>query len=267
MSEQKMGKWAHPPLAYVVAEAVISPHYTVSQFIAAIQQSLRETYPRTIDGVEISIDFAGSSPSPVQQSMWQLLTPDNSRGIHIGTRAIALHATHYEDFPEFNNSLRRVLEAVESSGLNPFVERLGLRYIDYILPSEGHEPRDYLVPSLRGVTPSGAAQMPQASMWVSAFPFDSCTVNARIAAPAPPGNVMPPNFAALPLAKPKTMEDAEERAKSGSPIGFIDTDCTQAIGQTFNASTLASKFSAMHDYISTTFRSFMSPLAEKEWVK
>ncbi len=264
-----MGKWANPPLAYVVAEAVISPHYSVAQFIPAIQQSLRNVYPRTIEGVELSLDFGGSppSPTPTPQIVWQLLTTDTGRGVRIGTRAIALHATHYVDFPQFTEWLTVVLQAIESSGLNPFVERLGLRYIDYILPSDGHEPRDYLVPALRGVNPGNERTLPESSMWVSTFAFDESKVSARIAAPAPAGGLMPPNFVPLPLAKPKTMLGAEERSARGVPFGFIDTDCTEPINQPFNAASLASKFKAMHDHISTTFHAFMSPLAEKEWVK
>lgn len=264
MVESKMGKWTNPPLAYVVAEAAISPHYSIAQSIPAIQQSLRATYPRTIDGMEIAIELAGSQQSPVPQGMWQLLTADNSRGIHIGTRAISLHATHYVDFATFKEWLNVLLGAIEASGLSPFVERLGLRYIDYILPSKGHEPRDYVVQELRGVTPAGTA--PATNMWVGTFPYSTCTVNARVAAPPPAGTLLPPNFNALPLAKPKTMLDVEDRVKRNAPFGFIDTDCTQPLGQVFSASVIASKLEAMHDHISTTFKAFMSPLAEKEWV-
>lgn len=267
MNELKMGKWPNPPLAYVVAEAVISPHYSITQFIPVIQQALRQVYPRTIDGADVTIDFTGASPTQNSQPVWDLLAADGGRGVHISSRVISLHATQYIDFPQFNAHLTEVLKAIEGSGLSPFVERLGLRYIDYILPSEGHETREYLVPTLHGVSPPGISESPHSNMWVSTFPFETCTVNARIAAPLPKGQFMPHNFVALPLAKPKTMLEAEERAKKESPIGIIDTDCTQLIGLPFNASGLESKFLKMHEHVSKTFKSFMSSLALGEWTK
>lgn len=268
MAEKTLGKWANPPLAYVAAEVGISPHYSTAQFMPSIQQSLREVYPRTIEGAELTLDLAGSNTSPIPQPVWQLLMADSGRGVRIGARGIALHATHYPDFPTFAEWMAQVLQAVEESGLNPFVERVGLRYIDYILPSEDHQPADYLAAALRGVAPPGAGPA-QTSMWIASFPFDGCTVSARVAAPAPLlGNtVLPPNFSALPLAKPKPMIQAEERSKQGLAYGFIDTDCTQTISQPFNAQVLASKFATMHDYVSVTFKTFMSDLAVKEWVK
>lgn len=266
MTEKILGKWTNPPLAYVAAEIGISPHYSAAQYVPAIQQSLREIYPRTIEAAELTVDLGGVNAAPMPQPVWHLLMADSSRGVFVGTRAIAMHATHYPDFPTFAGWMARMLEAIEASGLNPFVERIGLRYIDYILPSADHQPADYLASALRGVTPKGAGQA-QSSMWIASFPFDNCTVSARIAASAPKlGNsVLPPNFSALPLAKPKPMIEAEERFKQGLPFGFIDTDCAQLVGLPFNAQTLASKFATMHDYVSVTFKAFMSELAVKEW--
>ena len=268
MVERKLGKWTNPPLAYVVAEVGISPHYSADQFVPAIQQSLREVYPRTIEGAELTLNLPGSNTSSMPQPVWQLLMADSGRGVRIDTRVIALHATHYPDFPTFAEWMAQVLQAVEESGLNPFVERVGLRYIDYILPSEGHQPVDYLVAALRGVAPPGVGPA-QTSVWIASFPFDGCTVSARVAAPAPLlGNtVLPPNFSALPLTKPKPMIQAEERSKQGLSFGFIDTDCMQIICQPFNAQVLASKFATMHDHVSATFNAFMSDLAVKEWVE
>lgn len=271
MTDNKLGSWANPPLAYVVAEIVISPHYTVAKSIPAIQQALRDEYPRTIEAAELTIELAGPNPSAAPQPVWQFLTADSRRGVQIGTRAISLHATQYPHFPAFTEWLRLVLQGVDGSGLDPFVERIGLRYIDYILPSEGHEPSEYLDPALRGVSPKGATGPSQTSMWVASFPFGECKVNARVAAPAPVhgDSVLPPNFAMLPLVRPEmnTMDQAGRFAKEGRSFGFIDTDCGKKIGKRFEVGTLVDNFSDMHDCISDTFKAFMSDLAKQEWVK
>lgn len=266
MSDTILGTWRNPPLAYVVAEVRISAHYSIAQFVPAIQQLLRDIFPRTEEGIEVALAIGTSNQTTVPDRVWRLTAPDNGRGVHLGTRAIALHVTRYQDFPELAIWLARALQAVQESGLNPFIERVGLRYIDYILPSDGHQLMDYLIPALRGVTPPGAGPA-QTTMWAATYPFDTFTVDARVVAPSLPGTFLPPNFSALPLAKPSTMLAAEERSQKGQPFGIIDTDCSQTVNENFDAQTIATKFAQMHKCVSETFKALISDLAVKEWVK
>jgi uncharacterized protein (TIGR04255 family) len=266
MSDTMLGTWRNPPLAYVVAEVGISAHYSIAQFVPAIQQSLRDLFPRTDEGMEVALAIGASNQTTVPDRIWRLTTPDNGRGVHLGTRAIALHVTRYHEFSEFADWLTRVLQAVQESGLNPFVERTGLRYIDYILPSNGHQPTDYLVPGLRGVTPPGADPV-QTAIWAATYPFNDFKVNARLVAPSLPGTILPPNFGPMPLTKPNTMLAAEERSQKGQPFGIIDTDCSLTLNKVFDAQTLSVNFAEMHKCVSVTFKALISDLADKEWVK
>ena len=63
------------------------------------------------------------------------------------------------------------------------------------------------------------------------------------------------------------MNQADKYAKEGRAYGFIDTDCGKPINQPFDAEALVNNFSKMHDCVSKTFKSFMSDLAEQEWVQ
>jgi hypothetical protein len=103
-------------------------------------------------------------------------------------------------------------------------------------------------------------------MWAAAFQFDGSVVNLRAAAPAPQGLVLPPDFNALPLNKPKVMVDAEKRLKDDKPIGFIDTDCVQDINRVFDAAELVGTYGEMQKLTSQTFKAAMSPMAKDEWV-
>lgn len=264
MTESSLGTWRNPPLAYVVAEVSISPHYSIAQFVPSIQQSLRDLFPRTDEGREMVLAIGTPNQAAVPDCIWRLTTPDNRRGVNIGTRTIALHTTSYLNFLEFAELLTHVLKAVQSSELNPFVERIGLRYIDYILPSDGHQLVDYLVPALHGVTPPGAGRA-QTAIWFAIYPFETFTVNARVAAPSLPGMLLPPNFSALPLAKPGTMLAAEQRVQQGQSFGIIDTDCSQSINAVFDMQALANNFAQLHTGVSTTFKALISDLAVKEW--
>lgn len=261
MTTTALGTWRRPPLAYVVAELVISPYYSMAAKVPGLQDKLRAPYPRTIEGKEIVVD-GGGKPSP--QPLWRMLSADQSHGAQLGTRTISLHATSYTQSSAFLDRWAEVLDAIQEANLGAFVERAGLRYIDLIVPAEGKSPADYLAPGLQGITPEGGRST--GSMWASAFQFDGGLVNLRAAAPAPQGMLLPPDFNALPLNKPKVMMEAESRLGNEKTIGYIDTDCLKEIGQVFVAGDLLGVYAEMQKLTSKTFKAALSESAKEEWV-
>ncbi|MGH9906850.1 MAG: hypothetical protein ACRD8U_14860, partial [Pyrinomonadaceae bacterium] len=95
---------------------------------------------------------------------------------------------------------------------------------------------------------------------------DGSVVNARAAAPAPEGVLLPPNFNALPLQKPNVMLEGEKCLRNHRPVGFIDTDCLREIKKVFEAGELVGTFGAMQKLTSKTFQALISNVARKEWL-
>lgn len=260
MNTATLGTWRNPPLAYVVAELVISPYYTMGNAIPGLQEKLRGAYPRTLEAQELVID--GNKPS--SQPLWRLLSADQMLGVQFGTRAISLHATSYLHFNDFVSRWADILDAIVATKLNAFVERAGLRYIDLIVPSDDHSPSDYLEERLKGVTPDGAIST--GSMWAASFQFDDSVVNLRAAAPTPKGLLLPPDFNALPLHKPQIMQNAEKTLKNDGVIGFIDTDCIKEIRRVVDAGELTGIYTEMQKLASRTFQTVLSSTAKEEWI-
>jgi uncharacterized protein (TIGR04255 family) len=243
----------------VVAELVISPYYSMGNAVPGLQDSLRASYPRTVEAQELHVD--GNKPSA--QPLWRLLSGDQRFGVQLGTRAISLHATSYRDSQDFLTRWAEVLDAIAAAKLGAFVERAGLRYIDLIVPTAQLSPADYLEERLQGVKPEGAALT--GSMWAAGFLYDGCVVNLRTAAPAPKGLLLPPDFNALPLSKPKVMLDAEARVKDDKPIGFIDTDCSKDLQRVFDAAELVDIYTGMQKLASEIFKNVLSKTGKGEW--
>lgn len=260
MTTTALGTWRNPPLAYVVAELIISPYYSMSGAIPRLQDALRSTYPRTVEGQELVIDGAAS---PSTQPLWQLMSEDQGRAVQFGTRALSLHATLYVDSRDFLARWAEVLEAVTEAKLQPYVERAGLRYVDLVVPTEGRHPNVYLASGLQGVAPPEAVA--RGAIWASTFTFDGCQVSARIGAPSPEGILLPPNFNAVQLRKPAVMVEAEKRLAAKEQIGFIDTDCQAQVQRVFVAGEILKLYSMMQQRTSKTFRSLLSETAIKEW--
>jgi len=260
MTATALGTWRRPPLAYVVAELVISPYYSMAAKVPGLQDRLRSTFPKTVEGQELIVDGAKPSAQPI----WQLVSAVQKHGVQLGTRSISLHATSYVNSADLMTRWADVLDAIHEAGLGAFVERAGLRYVDLIVPSGDRSPADYLAQQLQGITPHGA--QPTGSLWAAAFLFDGATVNPRAGAPAPAGMLLPPNFNAMPLHKPQVMVEAEKRLKEEKAIGFIDTDCLRDINQVFDAAQLVGIYTDMQKLTSRTFKAALSAAATKEWM-
>jgi uncharacterized protein (TIGR04255 family) len=260
MNATTLGTWRRPPLAYVVAELVISPYYSMAAKVPGLQDRLRSTFPKTIEAQEVIVD--GAKPSA--QPLWQLVAADQQHGVQLGTRVIALHATSYVNSAELISRWAEVLDAIHEVDLGAYVERAGLRYVDLIVPSSNRSPADYVVERLQGITPEGARST--GSMWAAAYLFDSSTVNLRVAAPAPVGMLWPPNFNAMPLHKPQLMLDAEQRLNEEMAIGFIDTDCLRDVNKVFDAAELVGICTDMQKLTSKSFKSVLSDAAKEEWI-
>ena len=260
MTNTALGTWRNPPLAYVVAELGISPYYSMADKLPGLQDRLRSWLPKTIETQELVIE--GNKPST--STVWLLISADQAIGVRLGLRAISLHATSYVNSTDFLTRWSSILEAVNDAQLGAFIERAGLRYVDFIVPQGDGNPAAYLVPTLQGILPEGSQTT--GCMWAAAFQFDGSVVNLRVGAPAPTGLLFPPDFTPLPLNKPGVMIRAEERLKEQKPIGFIDTDCIKEVNRVFDATELVNAYAEMQKLASRTFKSCLSSLAQKEWV-
>jgi uncharacterized protein (TIGR04255 family) len=259
MNTTTLGTWRKPPLAYVVAELVISPYYSMASKVPSLQDRLRSAYPKTIEAQELVVD--GAKPSA--QPLWHLLSADQKYGVQLGMRSISMHVTSYMNSSDLLTRWADVLDAIHEANLSAFVERAGLRYVDLIVPTGDRSPSDYVAQQLQGITPEGARVT--GSMWAAAFQFDVAIVNLRAGAPAPAGILLPPNFNALPLYKPQVMIDAEKRLKEEKSVGFIDTDCLRDLNRVFDAAELVGIYTEMQKLTSKTFKAALSAVARKEW--
>ncbi len=262
MNTATLGTWRNPPLAYVVAELVISPYYSIAKAIPQLQDLLRESYPRTDEAQELIVDEANARLQPLE--LWRLLAVSKTCGVQIGARAISLHATAYSDGEDFLSRWGEVLDAIAKVNLNAFVERAGIRYVDLIVPAADLQPRDYLCAGLQGAPQPDGGEI-KSAMWATSFALDSYTLTTRIAAPSPEGFVLPPNFNALPLNKPDIMVSAEARSQQERPVGFIDLDCMSEVQNVFDANQLKNAYVSMQGITSRIFQSMLSDAAIKEW--
>lgn len=265
MSESGLGSWRNPPLAYVIAELRLSPFYQLERHVAEFQGSVRDRFPRTREENVVRLELHGNTPSAQQEKVWTFLAENQRMGISLSPRILALHATEYRNFDAFCEPLRLMVSAAEQTIPGLFVDQLGLRYIDYLLPAEGESGFDYVVESVRGVLPAGASP-PKEAYWIAHFPFDKGGINLRVMPILPKGVAQPPNFGPINVSPAETQAEAVRRAQRNEAVGCIDTDRIMPVEKRLETEEIISLFRKMHSDVSTTFNAAISEKAKQLWI-
>lgn len=264
MAKSHMGSWRNPPLGYVVAQIRLSVFYQLERYVPEFQGEVRDIFPRTKEGNILRVEVQGNTPSAQQEKVWRFFSENQRMGIDLSPRSLSLHATEYRNFEAFCEPLKLMVSAAEKSIPGLFVEQLGLRYIDYILPRENEAGFDYVVESVRGFIPPGAAGVKEA-YWIAHFPFEEGGINLRVIPLLPAGATHPPNFGPIDVEPAETQAEATRRAQHNEPLGCIDTDRILPLGKKIETDQVMSLFAKMHSDVSTTFQAAISQKAKQLW--
>jgi uncharacterized protein (TIGR04255 family) len=141
-----LGAWSNAPLAYALAEVRTERLADIKNYQPNIAGKLRENYPiqKTMHATRLVATGAQIIVEADQDTAWEFATPDNKVAVILRPNGLVLHATAYEDSATFLKQLDDVVDVVASEVPAVYVNRLGLRYIDFVLPSSGEEPEAYV---------------------------------------------------------------------------------------------------------------------------
>lgn len=141
------------PLVLVLAQVRFSAVLAMEEYVPEIQQRLRgRGFPRYEQEVIQAIDLIG--PRPAQRSLlqWRFRSRDATSEVMLTPEFVLVQTNHYGQFEDFIGMVRAVTQAVQETTAVELVERLGLRYVDAIIPEAGESLSKYLKQGLLGLT-------------------------------------------------------------------------------------------------------------------
>lgn len=145
------------PLYYAVTQAHFNEISAMHKYVAEVQDQLRlQGYTRF--EVELGDGGApvcnGADLPPGSQggvSRWFFTREDRRAGFVLDPSFLCFQTTDYATRRDFLPPLVQGLEAVHSAAGLAHVARLGMRYLNAVLPKDGEGVEDYLDAGLRGV--------------------------------------------------------------------------------------------------------------------
>lgn len=146
-----------PPLARVLVQVRFAPVLAVASesFVGPFQQALADRYPIGSSGIEFAINI----PAPVEgpptgdpTRLWRFETVDGSSRVTLATSFVAFETELYVGHKAFLAALLHVLEAVAEHIKPAQVQRVGIRYVQWLTESADLERLGELFrPELLGV--------------------------------------------------------------------------------------------------------------------
>lgn len=151
-------KWKNAPVMYTVAQVRFNQILAMESYVQAIQQELRgigfpDFRQDIVNAVSISIGQSNST-SPILQPVNRFLfgNLEKTSGFTLETNALSFQLTDYDVFETFLDTFVKVLAIVHKYVNLSFIDRIGVRYLDAVLPKPETNLTDYLVPEVLGMT-------------------------------------------------------------------------------------------------------------------
>jgi uncharacterized protein (TIGR04255 family) len=144
---------SNSPLVLVLCQVRFSPLMAMEGYIPRIQEELRFAgYPINASSQLHEVVSAGTSRTSTQRTRWrwEFLDKDRRIGVVLHEGFVAVQTTDYQDFDQFSSRVLDVVDIVSRSVGELFVTRVGLRYVDVVLPRDGERWEQYLQPGLAG---------------------------------------------------------------------------------------------------------------------
>lgn len=254
-----------PPVYLTLAQVRFNPILTLSDFLRSIQESFRQAgYPdfesQSIISIQITAPKGQSlTPIPVQQDKFLFGNIEKTHSFILDAQSLTLQSTHYSQFETFSDSFQVGLNIVNNAVELAFIERVGLRYLDRVMPQPGESIKDYLVEQVHGLN-SRLGGRSHYAYTEAMNEIGKIKLLSRIAIQAGP-LAFPPDIHL------GNMKIAERFMAYLENAAILDNDGFVESREAFATTTVAKHLDDIHTIISDAFKATVSAHALAAWDK
>lgn len=258
-------KMANQPVFYTLVQVKFNTIANMADYAPNVQEVLRHKgFPDyqsvSMQQMTIQVQNDGTAPVPVQSEVqrWFFHNAEKTSGYILLSDSLVYQSTAYENFPHFSTKLIEGLEIVsEAVGGLAFVERIGMRYLDAVIPNEGETLQQYLDTSLVGGLSNTVGRIGHRLTETLSF-TETGTLIARSLITSG-GLPVPPDLFPLSLSLDKKYE------MQLGEVAVLDTDHFWSGRESFNLTSVKDRLDSLHTDVSTTFLASVTPFARKAW--
>lgn len=144
-------KLANSPLSLVLCQVRFSPLLAMADYIPKVQDQLRlRGYPVNASTPVRELQLGPGGATARDRVHWEFMAKDRRSSVVVTEGFVVLQTTAYDDFETFIDQLKMVVSTLNTVVGGLLVQRIGLRYVDAIIPAKDETWRRYVQPCLHG---------------------------------------------------------------------------------------------------------------------
>jgi uncharacterized protein (TIGR04255 family) len=264
-----MGKqWKTPPVYFVIAQVRFSPVLNLVSYLPGIQEDFRNAaFPDFKPGFNVQFNvglLAGLKPGdeqPMQRiERYVFSSAEGTETFILDPNALTFQTTEYKTFDVLMQTLLPRLDHLSATLRLSYFDRVGLRYLDAVMPQEGESLESYLIPQVFGMRGKVNGEV-QHSFTETMIVVPEGKLLSRVV------------MQAGPLGFPPDLQFSAASAKLNprfagytGQYAIIDTDgFNDTRDQKIDRSTIEKKFRGLHEQVDAVFHAIVSKHAVKVW--
>jgi uncharacterized protein (TIGR04255 family) len=265
--DQAQGTWPNAPLALVLAQIRFDPELDTEYKVVAarLKEALGERFP-AMKAVRQAVLVFGNMPVPQGvprpddgEVGRELRRDDDRSSLRVQEGVMTYTTSLYKDSPHFLAEWRSMLDCLCAAG-GIKVQRIGLRYVDFIIPTAGKVPEDYFEDGFSRASSALGEVTPLTAFMSYEYPKEEnggmrVQFGRGIAPPSLPpdldGSVQPP---------PALLEKYNK-----GPSAVLDIDRWRMDSRRLKAAEIAEEFRLFRDDIRIAFHAIITSEAQAEW--
>lgn len=264
----RVGQWVSAPLVFVLAQVRFLPNAsaTPEQLRDAVIKRVGSKFPTINQTNSLNFEITLDAPVPSPQRavplvIYDLVNNDVDAMVRIGQGSLTYAVTSYVDSHKFRSEWLEIADALTDVAVTS-VTRLGLRYVDFIIPEPGRKPEEYVKApwNLAGIPNlPGALRGPDLNVSM----MDVAYEQGRLRLQFMRGIGVP----SLPMDLQGMLTPRQQSTGAGhAECGVIDSDrWIDGNEHSADRATLDRLFTQMHTDVSAAFRAMITPLAAEKW--
>jgi len=247
------------PLIFVLAQIRISPVMKMEEKIPDMQEAFRKNgFPRLIKrDIETTKGQPNQGVIVENNTQWEFISKNKKASVLVDQNFMIYQVSEYDVFESFLGEFREAAKIFGEYTEPNLVEKLGLRYIDLVIPEDGKNPASYFCDDLRGFT-IGSTGNRDSFLCESVSHYGSKMKLIHRYIEAQKGIAFPSNLMPITL-------DLKKEVSMNSEFAVLDMDAISDYEDDFSVEVLTKTLWELHGIQEEAFKASVTAEALKEW--
>lgn len=243
----------------VLAQVRFAPMLKMADYVPGIQEELRRNgYPR-FRALKTQEVVLGPQPEFRESERWLFANKEKTEVVVLAQDFVVLETSRYTVFEDFAQHLETVLKTIGTVTDASLVHRLGLRFVDLILPNEDENLDEYLQRKLHGLQPGDLAMDKVLNQFESRGDTEVGHLIVRLHQNVA-GEFLPPDLKPTELA-------FGPAPNQGDVVTLLDIDHFSLEDRDYDVPELIDVMWNLHEFTGKAFESSVTEKALERWDK